>query len=423
MIESDLPASCRRAVASLRVVRAAAAITAVGAVTSPPLGVFGSALMLVAFAFVPDAMARLARVLREPLGIGWLVLVAALLVAAAVGAVHTAPGAAASALLNWRHLLLIPVALAVFDTPVSRLRFALVLIAIALVGAAVSLIAVHVGYSRTEQFPGIVMRNPVTQALAFAIGALLAATLALTQTSWARRWRLIAAVGALLLIGQLVFLQTGRSGFVALTVASIVTTLLLLHGRARLAALSVIALLGAALLTASPNLKHRFGMAVNELRNAHQLPEYTSMGIRVIIWQTSAEVAAERPLLGYGLGGFPAAYEARIKVKYSEGWKALPMADPHNQYLFLWAEAGVLGLIGLAALLVGALRQPANNPYRAAGLALLAAWCVNSLFSSHFQTFNEGHLIVLLMGVFLARSPTVPCGRPAACAQATTTIA
>jgi flagellar biogenesis protein FliO len=39
----------------------------------------------------------------------------------------------------------------------------------------------------------------------------------------------------------------------------------------------------------------------------------------------------------------------------------------------------------------------------ALGLALLAAWCVNSLFSSHFQTFNEGHLIAVLAGVLLAR--------------------
>ena len=58
-----------------------------------------------------------------------------------------------------------------------------------------------------------------------------------------------------------------------------------------------------------------------------------------------------------------------------------------------WA---VLGLI------VGAARQPAAQPYRSCGLALLAAWCTTSLFNSHFQTFNEGHLIALLLGALLA---------------------
>jgi O-antigen ligase len=386
-------------------VRGAAALTAIGAVSSPPVGVAGSALMLVAFALVPDARERLARALREPLGRGWLALVAALLVATAVGAIQSSPALAVRGLFDWRHLLLLPVALAVFDTRASRIRFALVLVATAVVGAAASLAAVGVGYSRNELFAGIVLRNPVTQALTFSIGALLAGTLAATQKGWARHWRLLLALVALLLVAQLVFLQSGRSGFVALAVSAAVAVVLLLRGRARLVALIVLPLAVAAVFAASPNLKQRFGLAVAELRSADQLPEYSSMGIRVIIWRTSAEVIAERPLLGYGLGGFPAAYAARIKSKYSEGWRSLPAADPHNQYLFLWAEAGVLGLLGFAALLAGAFRQGADDPLRAVGLGLLAAWCVNSLFSSHFQTFNEGHLIAVMLGAFLARSP------------------
>ena len=40
-----------------------------------------------------------------------------------------------------------------------------------------------------------------------------------------------------------------------------------------------------------------------------------------------------------------------------------------------------------------------TGPFRVAGLALLLAWCVTSLFSSHFRTFNEGHMIMLFLGV------------------------
>lgn len=146
-------------------------------------------------------------------------------------------------------------------------------------------------------------------------------------------------------------------------------------------------------------------MGMMELRNAEKLPEYSSMGIRVIIWQTSAELIAQRPLLGYGLGGFPAAYEKRIGEKYREGWKSQPIGDPHNQYMFLWAEAGLPGLLAFGAFLIGAWRQRTRSPYAALGLGLLAAWCATSVFSSHFQTFNEGHLIAVFLGVFLARAP------------------
>lgn len=330
---------------------------------------------------------RGSRALREPLGLGWLALVAALLVAAVVGSVMNSP-------------------LAAFDTQASRLRFALVLVGLALVGALAVLVALQVGYSRNETFPGVVLRNPVTQALTISVGALLAGLLAATQTQWHRSVRLLMALAALALGAQLVFLQTGRSGTVGLAAAVGIVTLMLLRGRARIATLVIAPLLGLAIYSAAPNLQQRFGVALTEMRNAANLPNYTSMGILVIIWQTSAELIAMRPVLGYGLGGFPPAYERQIKLHHTDGWKALPTGDPHNQYLFLWAEAGLLGLLGFLAFLVGALRQPGDRPYRAAGVALLGAWCVNSLFSSHFQVFNEGHLIVLLLGVLLARTPS-----------------
>jgi len=402
---------CGRA---LRAARAAAALTAIGAVTSPPLAALGSAAMLIAFAFVPQAGARLARVLREPLGRGWLLLVATLLFAAAVGAVLASPASAARGLLDWRQLLLVPVALAAFDSHASRARFALALVAIAVLGALASLVALQVGYSRNQVFPGIVMRNPVTQALALAVGALLAAVLAATADGWSRRQRAGLAAVAVLLAAHLVFLQTGRSGFLALLVAGGVSALLLMRGRVRLVALAAAPLLAALAIAASANLQQRFGIALTELREGAYSAEYSSMGARVVIWQTSIAIAGERPLLGVGLGGFARAYEERIGLTHREGWQAQPQHDPHNQFLFVWVEAGVAGLVGFFAFLAGAVRQRAGGPFAAVGLGLLAAWCVNSLFSSHFQTFNEGHLIAVMLGVFLARTPAVAGGAPLA---------
>ena len=125
------------------------------------------------------------------------------------------------------------------------------------------------------------------------------------------------------------------------------------------------------------------------------------MGVRAVIWRTTAELIAEAPVLGYGLGGYPIVYEKRVKQQYT-GWKATPTTDPHNQYLALLAEAGVPGLLAFFWFLLAAARQRPPLPWRALGVALLAAWCVTSLFSSHFQIFNEGHLIAIFVGAFLA---------------------
>jgi membrane associated rhomboid family serine protease len=76
--------------------------------------------------------------------------------------------------------------------------------------------------------------------------------------------------------------------------------------------------------------------------------------------------------------------------------------------MMLWAETGLLGLAAFVWLLYSAIRQPVRGPFRVAGLALLLAWCITSLFSSHFQSFNEGHLIAILLGVCLAREKDQP---------------
>ncbi|MBA2547334.1 MAG: O-antigen ligase family protein, partial [Burkholderiaceae bacterium] len=128
----------------------------------------------------------------------------------------------------------------------------------------------------------------------------------------------------------------------------------------------------------------------------------TPMGIRVMMWETSATIVREAPLIGHGLGSFPEAYRRVVSERHS-GWKATLTADPHNQYLLILAEAGLLGLTAFAWLLYSATGQPVRGPFRVIGLGLLLVWCLTSLFSSHFHAFNEAHLISILLGMCLAR--------------------
>lgn len=395
---------------ALVVARGAALVGAVGAAAAPPLASAALAMMLVAYALLPDAVARLQRVLREPLGRGWLVFVAALLLGTLVGAVLNGPAEAVRALYGWRHLLLIPVGLALFDAPAARLRFALGFVAFAVVAAVAATVMWKLGVAYKEgHAAGVLLRNSVTQSMVFAVGAYLALLLAATRAVQVPVLRVVLGVVALGLMAQLLFVQEGRSAHLALAAMLVVSALLLLRGRRRLAALLAVVLLAAAAFAASNRIQERFRIAIEEMHGAATLQHYTSMGIRLVIWDTTWDLVRERPWLGHGLGGLAPAYAARIAVKHpgeanlDQGWRSFTTTDPHNQYLFLWVEAGLAGLLAFGVLLLSALRQPAPLPWRAAGLSLLAAWCLTSLFSSHFQTFNEGTLIALFTGVLLAR--------------------
>jgi O-antigen ligase len=391
--------------------RAAALLVVIGAMSSPPLANVAAALMLVAFVFVRDAWARLRRVLAEPLGRGVLLLVGALALGMGIALARGLPVQVALGGVNgWRHLLLLLVALAVFDEPRSRQRLSLGFVVFALLAAVLATLAGMTGFTRGEMPAGVLWRNPVTQALLFAVGGFLALLLA-TRAAWTLRWmRPALGVAALLLIGTLLFTQTGRSGALALGAMLVAALLLMLRGRRLLVALLAAAMLGAAVFAASPVLQQRFALGMHEMRNASELTAYTSMGARMIIWRSTAELIGERPLLGYGSGGFAPAYKAHVEARYT-GWRAHLVTDAHNQYLTVWAELGLPGLLALLGFIALALQQGLQagcDWARIAGLALLAAWCATSLFSSHFQTFNEGHLLMVMLGALLARDAQPP---------------
>jgi O-antigen ligase len=396
----------RRPDPALRVGRVAAIVTAIGAATSPPLAVAGSVAMLVALAWVSDARARLGAALRSPLGLGLAALGVALLLAAATGlALHGQPQLVARGLMDWRHLLLVPVALALYAARDPQARrwtriFAVSWVVFAAVAALAALAAVALGLGRPGYAAGVLLRNNVTQSMVMASGMLVAGVLLGGGGTRAGRVALVAAIA--LAACAMLLIQPGRSGVIALVVAASIACWQLARSTWRWLGPVTAAGVAAAAWVALPDLQQRFEQGVQEMRAADTAAQATSMGIRVVIWRTTADLIAERPLLGHGLGGYERAYADHIGRRHPEGWQAMAVADAHNQYLFVWAQAGLPGLAGFLAFLLGALRQPAAHPQRAIGLALLGAWSVTSLFSSHFQTFSEGHMIAVLLGVFLA---------------------
>lgn len=374
----------------------------VGIGITPPVANAVAGVVLLAFLLVPDLRDRLRRIAASRLALGALVFTLTLAIATAIGAVG--PQGPVSALLHfatWRTLLLMLIAYAVFDTDRAKRQFMTAFIAFACLAAVVALITLAVDRGIKDFPPGIVLRNTVTQAMYFGVGAFFALILLVTQRA-APAWQRVSwVVAALLLLGMLLFLQTGRSGQVMFAILVLVAALRVLRGPPRVAAVLAVPLLAGAAFALSPVMQARFALAWQEVGNAATATEYTSMGIRVVMWQNSLELAKARPLLGYGMGGLEPAYAERIKQSGATGWKATVTGDPHNQFLSLWVDAGLLGLFGFLVFLACAAFEPAPDPWRGVALALLLGWCATSMVSSHFQTFNEGNLIALFLGVFL----------------------
>jgi O-antigen ligase len=261
------------------------------------------------------------------------------------------------------------------------------------------------GYSAVANnhgLPGIVLRNPVTQAMGFALACFFAMMLAVGDRALDRRLRGLLLAASLLLLANLVFVTSGRSGHVLLLILFGGAAVQQLAGRSRVAAVLALPLLAALAVGVSPMLQQRFGLLVEELRAPMASERLSAMGIRVVMWDVSWQMARERPLLGYGTGGFPAAYERALARTSYSGWAATPTVDPHNQYLQVHLQAGIAGSAAFAWFLWAAFRQPAPRPYRQWATAMLLGWCVAGLATSVFTTFAESHMLMLLLGMLLA---------------------
>lgn len=393
--------------------RALFLVAAVGSFTSPPLANIGAFLGLIAFFLAPAAGARLRALWSQPLARGIVALLATLALA-----MLWADGVPWSRRLaewwSWRPLLLLLVASSLFGADRERDRFALALVGVLGFAAVASFVVYLLPNPVLIDQPGVILRNHTTQGMALVVGIVLAAMLGWGRpASRARRVALLAAMA--LFVANLALVTTGRSAHVALLVAGGLAAFALTTGRWRWWGSIGVILLGAAVLGSSSMVRERFATGLGEMDTAMTVRTETSIGSRIVIWKVTRELIAQRPVLGFGLGGFTPAYSRAIARQDDAAWHA-EVKDPQNQYLRVLVEAGIPGALAFLAFAAGVLRQPAPAPYRGVGLALFAAWLVTSLFNSHFQTFAEAHLIGLVLGVLLA-APGAP--QPAASASAT----
>ncbi|MCS0604981.1 O-antigen ligase family protein [Streptomyces sp. LP11] len=201
-------------------------------------------------------------------------------------------------------------------------------------------------------------------ATAVSFGLVCAVGLALGRAPV--RDRLVAACCALALLVPLA-LSFSRGAWIATSVT--VTAQLLLAGPRR--ALKA----GAVAVAACVVLVGGFGVGTTMLQeridSIGQVTDAPDQSVtdRYTMWAAAVDMWRDRPLTGVGLKGFPEYRDGHASLALSSGsdtegagaaFHRQPLLSPHNMYLLVLGEQGLIGLLCLAggwlALLVCALR-------------------------------------------------------------------
>lgn len=154
----------------------------------------------------------------------------------------------------------------------------------------------------------------------------------------------------------------------------------------------VAAALGLGILSQTSYLSEKFSTA-----------DRSSSLVRSQIWRTSIEMIKEHPIFGVGPNAYEAEYRATIPKLYFPPLEWL-VSQPHQLYLALWLETGLLGLIIFFFWLVFWLRsiwpQVKNRQTIATiSLAAMVTILVHGLVDT--PLFKNDLILIVLMVVIL----------------------
>jgi O-antigen ligase len=245
-------------------------------------------------------------------------------------------------------------------------------------------------------------------------------------------WRMAGGLAATAALGLVVALQS-RAAWLALGVAAASGAALLHGGGPRLgvpswvrravqgcSSVAAVALVAAVLVTGSDSALGRWldRLLVNRPHQAAGPGD----GGRTLIWQAACRMIADHPLAGVGAGNFTIrlheyqASDLDFSTLPTDNW-----VQPHNDYLWVFAEKGLPGIVAFAAVFTCALvalhrgwRQSPDRPgawLALGGLMSLAAYLSLSLVDFPLDRISHQVLVAVLLAV---AALLASAGRPAA---------
>jgi O-antigen ligase len=320
---------------------------------------------------------------------------------------NAAPGDAKLYLLKYLDLALIPLLGWAFIAAPSRehglhaLAGGLALVLLVSCAIKVGLIPPNPWLRGTPESP-TVFKLRLTQNILTAFSAFLFAWLCCSARSRIGRigWGLLGTLA----VANIMLMVEGATGYILLV------ALLLLFGWQRARFRGVAAAVGAAvcavtLLALIPGtFQTRIQQIIHEFRTERaDQPASTSTGFRLEYYRNTLTLIQKQPVMGYGTGGFPAAYAELVK-----GTGQSLARNPHNEFMLVTVHIGVFGLTALLWLLWQQWRYAPLLPTaleRGLAQGLVVMTVIISMLNSPLLDHTEGLLYAWLTALLYAGLP------------------
>ncbi len=263
------------------------------------------------------------------------------------------------------------------------------------------------GWERVKGY-AVPVKDYIAQSGEFMLCAFAAVYIAIDRfKSGSRTTAIILLLFATAFLFNIFYITSSRTALVVIPVLLVLLGWRQAGWRGAAASLVITVVLGWIVWWSSRHLQERMTSVTNEVEAYQVNRDATSVGFRLDFWKKSLTFIAEAPVIGHGTGSTKHIFE-KAAAGATGDW-AIASANPHNQFLAVAIQLGLLGGTLLLALWVSHLllfRQPGLVAW--VGLIVVAQNIVSSLFNSHLFDFNQGWTYVFGVGVaggMMLRSP------------------
>lgn len=262
--------------------------------------------------------------------------------------------------------------------------------------------------------PGVPVKDNAVQSECFALCAFGLAVGAIKIWRRDRQTRaIVMTVLAVLFFANIFLILFSKTGIL---IALALLGLLLLYDRSwprrALIALPALFIIALSQLLSSPAQLRREQVltdlaalsgtqenAANAQKSASKsTAETISTSSRLDFWSKAAIFVKQAPVFGHGTGSIRPLYQSMEATRPSPYGQAV--ADPHNQFLHVVLQVGLVGGLLLLAMWAWHARMFLGRDFASVlGLAVVLQNFIGSLFNSHLSQVTQGMLYCLAVGL------------------------
>ena len=141
--------------------------------------------------------------------------------------------------------------------------------------------------------------------------------------------------------------------------------------------------------------QNRVNTAVNDVINYNKDIKDTSLGLRITFLVNSFELIKNSPFIGVGTGDFPDEYDKVNKINTPQ---LISTVQPHNMYILVLSQFGLLGLVSFLAMFYYQFKiasESQNHLIKNVGIAIPVLFLVIMWSDSYLLGHFTGNLFIL----------------------------